>query len=349
MEINRGNYEAYFLDYFENRLEPREVAELMVFLQENPDLNDAFESFDPVILEPESFPCTIKEGLKKQNYKPVGEIDAYNYEQWMVAGLEGDLSAKQENNLNGFLLENPNARLEYSVFKKTRLIPGPEIFEDKSNLKKKTLFVAYRTQWLTAITVAASLVLFIGLYFGNRFRNQEPERIQMTEAETIQAPLLQLEEKVPERINIRSMNQHTVVSEQTTLNAKSPQTVYFSINTNLQQLNHRKINRIALPAPDKVVLLERQTKYGVFLAQNIKPEEKRRGFAGRFIQGLFRKTLPKMDQKSLLEYTLDGYNLMADRDVELEKEYDDSGKVVAYRINGENIRIGQKVQPPLNE
>jgi hypothetical protein len=267
----------------------------------------------------------------------------------MVADLEGDLTDDQEENLNRFLSENPNARLEYALFKKTRLIPGTEVLADKDDLKKKPLFVAYRSRWITAIAVAASLILFIGLYFGNRNNYQETEEFQMAETEKIEVPLFIPEDKSPERISSRSMFLRNTISEETTITAISPPPVYQSTNIILQQLNHRNINRIVVPSPDKVIPAERHTKYALFLEQEVKPEENRPGFVGRFMQGLFRKTIPKMDQKSFLEYTLDGYNLMSDRDVELEKQYDERGKVVAYRINGENIRIGQRVQAPLKD
>jgi hypothetical protein len=352
MEINRGNYEAYFLDYFENRLEPQRVAELMVFLQENPDLNDAFESYDPLILEPEPIPFAMKEGLKKQNYTPAGEIDAFNYDHWMVADLEGDLTEDQKKELHVFLFQNPNARLEYALYKKTKLTPGPEVFENKDDLKKSTLFVAYRTQWISAIAVAASLLLFIGLYFGNRYRYQEdpgPGNIQVTESARIEAPMLQPEGNVPQEITPRFVHQRNAVSEGITLTDVHAHTVNRSANARMMKLDPRNVTQIAVPSLERRTAAERHTKFAIFLTQEVKPEENRPGFVGRFMQGLFKKTIPKMDQKSFLEYTLDGYNFMSDRDVELEKQYDETGKVVAYRINGENIRIGQKVQPPLKD
>jgi hypothetical protein len=45
----------------------------------------------------------------------------------------------------------------------------------------------------------------------------------------------------------------------------------------------------------------------------------------------------KPERKSFLEYTIEGYNLMADKNVTLEKEVDESGRVIAYSLDGENL------------
>ncbi len=62
MSINRNNYEAFFLDYFEGRLPEEGKEELMRFLELNPDLKKEFEGFEPVYLPKEhevSFPVKI--------------------------------------------------------------------------------------------------------------------------------------------------------------------------------------------------------------------------------------------------------------------------------------------------
>ena len=66
MSINRHNYEAYFLDYYEKNLNPAQVKELMSFLDHNPDLKDEFNDFELISLESDnqvSFPS--KQSLKK--------------------------------------------------------------------------------------------------------------------------------------------------------------------------------------------------------------------------------------------------------------------------------------------
>ena len=45
MNINQNNYEAFFLDYWENTLSEQDRHALEGFLLENPDLQDEFLDF----------------------------------------------------------------------------------------------------------------------------------------------------------------------------------------------------------------------------------------------------------------------------------------------------------------
>ncbi len=42
MQINRSNYEIFFLDYWENNLGKQDKEELARFLESNPNLQDEF-------------------------------------------------------------------------------------------------------------------------------------------------------------------------------------------------------------------------------------------------------------------------------------------------------------------
>ena len=70
MNINRHNYESFFLDYYEKKLSAVDVAELLIFLEKNYDLKDVFEEYENVLLDKESFSFPEKEILKK-NIVPV--------------------------------------------------------------------------------------------------------------------------------------------------------------------------------------------------------------------------------------------------------------------------------------
>ena len=50
MKINRDNYEAYFLDYFEGQLSLEMVEEVLMFADQNPDLRNVLEDFEAVSL-----------------------------------------------------------------------------------------------------------------------------------------------------------------------------------------------------------------------------------------------------------------------------------------------------------
>ncbi|NNM16054.1 MAG: hypothetical protein HKO56_05300 [Bacteroidia bacterium] len=67
MKINKHNYEAFFIDFFDKNLNEEDTAMLFSFLDENPDLKAEFDAFEMLTLEPEtSLTYNNKADLKKQ-------------------------------------------------------------------------------------------------------------------------------------------------------------------------------------------------------------------------------------------------------------------------------------------
>ena len=139
MKINKKNYEEWFLDYFEERLTPEQVEELMAFLELNDDLKEEFESFENITLPPaKPVIFDAKEKLKKIGIISVGDINEKNCEAFLVAEVEGDLSSEQSDNLFEFLEKNPTLKKELELLKKSKLTPDNNIvFDNKEYLKKK--------------------------------------------------------------------------------------------------------------------------------------------------------------------------------------------------------------------
>ena len=100
-KINRNNYEIFFLDYHEGNLAEDKKQELFLFLNENPDLKNEFESFEMLELPPAVVFYDDKKSLKKEL------ITEENYQQYLIAKLEGDITKEEQNELNKFLFQHP--------------------------------------------------------------------------------------------------------------------------------------------------------------------------------------------------------------------------------------------------
>jgi len=353
MEINRKNHEAYFLDYWENNLSAEQVAELMIFLEDNPDLKTEFDLFENITLKPEKeIRYSEKEDLKKATIIPTDNIDIDNYEEKLVANLEGDISDDENIELTDFMELNPKVKLEYSLYRSTVLKPDPNIFyPNKESLKKKGLFVIYRTQLVYGLSIAASVIILLGIYLG--FLNQPQEQSsesrvsELNEIKIIQPDIFVTEStitKIPEKNNFTAKETATHSNAEDMMNAGDRMT--------LAGMNSQQIKVIHIP--------ETESGYGQFiesrqmvsdelvLASLDEPENSinqkpKKSFIRRFIAGITNKLIDveKPQNKSFLEYTIDGYNFMADRDVTVDKELDDKGKVIAYKVNGENISLSR--------
>ncbi|HKK10128.1 MAG TPA: hypothetical protein VJ939_04790, partial [Bacteroidales bacterium] len=142
MKINKGNYELFFVDYFDGNLSGESKKELFAFLEQNPELKAEFESFEPVVLPPENITYPDKASLRKQQIVPTGSINEENYEDFLIAYAEKDLTKQEEVLLQQFFKKNPSLREESEKYAKLKLHPDKDIiFENKEELKKQRAVV----------------------------------------------------------------------------------------------------------------------------------------------------------------------------------------------------------------
>lgn len=354
MNINKENYEIWFLDYYGKNLQPAEVAELMIFLEENPDLKAEFESFDSLNIEPDhKIQIAFKESLKKRDYQPTENIDPWNYEEMMVAALEGDITEEESAALKEFLRINPDAVLEMDLFRKTYLKPENVEFPDKNSLKKDARVIAFRNRTLEIAALAASVVILFGIYWiFNSTRTTDNTRMAF-DVNLNPVPPKSFSDHIPEKIAVLKDKGFTPVPD----HPENPEiAVVEKINT-VKPIEFGKpdfefdLNDDVDEQPSFVL---NKNKYSGLPVTNYlnQASEHNRSFAARFIAGLVEKLIGHLEikQKSLIEYTVEGYNIIADREVEVEKKFDQKGDVVAYNVvGGDHLIFSHQVKKPSSE
>ena len=169
MNINKNNYEAWFLDYYEGTLTAEQVAELFLFLKKNLELKNEFESFALIRL-PDSQETFAKKNELKKNI-----ITLENYNEYLIAELEGDLKLQERVALKAFMDAHPELEKDRTLLRKTILQKDVAvIYPAKEQLKKRLLVSrSYNTWWIAA---AAIILLLIGVYF-----IQSPEKVQVAQ------------------------------------------------------------------------------------------------------------------------------------------------------------------------
>ncbi|MFH1003973.1 MAG: hypothetical protein V1781_00500 [Bacteroidota bacterium] len=171
MNINKHNYESVFLDYYEGNLSDADVAELLVFLEENYNLKEIFESYENILLDNKSLTFPEKEILKKKHSASgiesllASEITNRTSEEFFVAHIEGILSAEQEQRLNVFIEKNPQFKKEFDLFIKCKLTPEKISFPEKSFLKHKRKEPVIVSLYNYYAAAAAVILFLIGLFF----------------------------------------------------------------------------------------------------------------------------------------------------------------------------------------
>jgi hypothetical protein len=156
MKINRNNYEAFFLDYYEGTLDANSIEALFLFLEKNPDLKAEFEEFEMMILPPENEKFPDKADLKQ------GRINSHTAEEYFIADHEGLLKEEEKDELHAFLDKQPSYRKEHALYGKVYLHPEVLAFPDKESLKRR--IPVRRMPLYYALAAAASIALVIGLF-----------------------------------------------------------------------------------------------------------------------------------------------------------------------------------------
>jgi hypothetical protein len=354
IRIDKYNYEAFFLDYWENRLSDQQEAELFHFLKENPDLVPVFESFESIGLEPETeifFPN--KENLKSRIIEGSADIDADNYMDHMIAAAENDLDEQKHLQLGTFLQKNPALRDEYRLYQLARVKPDEEIvFAQKDKLYKN----ASRTISLPGIyrlAAAAALILIsFGLYqlyftsvgLNEIQRNAEPQSISM---EMILAGPIYNNGIPKPRLQYRQLPTPT-------MNLPAPK--YEAIST-MPVLAYRSELQTS-PENDEALALRIPYLPAQLIIDDYLYDQQRQYYAereplkgrslfGRIINGLFHKVSEEVEPTlsatqrfrdgkvsfwDLAESGIDGYNYITNKDVMLVRTLDEKGKTLKVRL-----------------
>lgn len=170
MNISRKNFETYFLDYWENSLDENQRQELAGFLKENPDLQDEFldfrESLSVRLNADEVFEFHNKQALRKPDIISTKNVNGQNFEEKIIAYLEGDLSSDEIVEFEEFIAKNLHIIREVNLYKKTFIKAGPEIvYNNKEGLKRNTIPLYVRRFYIYGSVVAAIFLLAMVLFY----------------------------------------------------------------------------------------------------------------------------------------------------------------------------------------
>jgi hypothetical protein len=174
MNINRKNYESWFLDYHEGTLAPDMVLELFVFLKKNPDLLNELEAFEVV-----SLPSDITTvSFENKDFLRRKEINDDQVREWMVDILEGEKNNRQE--LLSSIAHRPDLLQQWNDLQNTILEKEGVSFSAKNLLKKNPAYPVNAQQ------------LLIGSIEGNLTLQEQIKLNKLLEA----YPILQVEKEL---------------------------------------------------------------------------------------------------------------------------------------------------------
>lgn len=161
MNINRNNYEQFFILYVDNELNAEERQAVEEFVAANPDLQTELDMFMEVVLQPEpEIVFTAKHTLLK-NSNPVNEE---NFEEYFVLYGDDELSKEDKEFVEQFVYRNPQHQAAFELIQMARVTPDNDIvYANKEELYRyeKKGGAVIRMQWMRA-AAAAVILLFMG-------------------------------------------------------------------------------------------------------------------------------------------------------------------------------------------
>lgn len=178
MESSKRHLENLINGYFAGTLSFEQTEELFALLKEDSELIDKLLAVDmpSLVATSESFPH------KSRLRKSYSDLSPDQFEYLCIASLEGDLSNKEEAELNS-IIENDASRAEtYNTYKRLRLEPATVIYKSKTSLKKRT--PAGRVIRMASITLSAAASITLIITAVTRFNNSSEREISSNIAAT---------------------------------------------------------------------------------------------------------------------------------------------------------------------
>ncbi|HKP31753.1 MAG TPA: hypothetical protein VJT83_03475 [Chitinophagaceae bacterium] len=175
MNINRYNYEEFFLLYVDNELDSASRKAVELFIQENPDLEEELVMIQQSTLKADHSLIVDKTSLFRKEEK--GQVNQTNYEEFFVLYVDEELNPAQRRMVEDFVSKNPSMQAELELLMQTRVAADLSVsFPDKSLLfreersEKPVIFLTFSLR----VAIAAILLLAVGIFW---LVNQEAGKV----------------------------------------------------------------------------------------------------------------------------------------------------------------------------
>jgi hypothetical protein len=155
MNINRHNYEEFFLLYVDNELSAAERDAVDIFVQENADLKEELLLLQQTIFNADAVVFENKHTLLKEEITPLQEN--------LLLYMDGELSAAAKLSMQQLLAADAAASKELALLQHTKLQPDTAIvFPDKKILYRKEKGRVVGMPWFRI--AAAAILLGFGTW-----------------------------------------------------------------------------------------------------------------------------------------------------------------------------------------
>jgi len=371
MIITRENYQAFFLDYHEGNLTSGQIAELMDFLVENPDLKEEFDEIDLVYLQdPNPDVFSHKDDLKMPLDAAIGGPIG---DRHLIAWHEGDLNQEEQKMVLEAISEDSNLERDFNLFGLAKIQPDLTItFKGKSSLKRFVL--GFQPGIIRNFAAAAAVLAILStIYFMLPDINPSYELAEVnpiaSPADSLSREILNVQKEPDPVIQPADNSTEPQGSEQPVSRRSGitePGFSYRSKSFQLASVDPLPTLPVQITGNKPEFIETRQEFYWVSLAMDYSDEEieqdmlpietaparRYSSFASLAYEGIERTTgvdVQRIERQiaernfgiwDLAGLGLAGINQLTGTSLTLEKETDENGRIRTFGI-GERFRISR--------
>lgn len=373
MYIDRTNYEEYFLDYLDGNLSGEMLDCLNDFLALNPDLKAELESLSNFQEIQDSKSFNFKEDLKKSPGSLL-PVEFKNEDEFFIAKIENDLNESNQLAFEKYLKINPESEKNFQFLLKTKLQPDLKIvYPNKKGLKKKAFIPLFNLkQPVFTYLAIASVILILFFSINKIVLKQQPEIKEIATNDQADDTKKESDNNNSKKSDKQEPKSSKPTTNKLKKNVKKPAVNPIDkLNTpviSIAKNGHLPIDTINEETFSKINLNQSSTQLADILENtynnsnnNLRIEyleeisivnnssQNKSYTLDKYLYYRFRKDVLKEQPNEyenrkfsfwdVADASFRGLNRLLETDIKLNKEYDDSGNVVALAYNGSFVQF----------
>ncbi|MFT3932080.1 MAG: hypothetical protein QM726_00575 [Chitinophagaceae bacterium] len=235
MNINRNNYEEFFMLYADNELPAGVRKEVEAFVAANPDLKEELALFSATKLTPDNNTVFNNKEVLLRKENEAEAINITNYESFFVLYADDELNNDEKAQVEEFVYHHPQLQAAFELLQEVKLQPDTTIvFENKEILYRKEKDDKVIPIYWWRIAAAAIVLLIAGLlwiYMGDG--NNAPKGIVKNVQQPVTNPQtvpLHKKEEIQQSSNQQNISEEkgsvAQVNQQEIIKTKAPKTTH---------------------------------------------------------------------------------------------------------------------------
>lgn len=193
MNIDRNNYEEYFMLYADNELSAAQRKEVEAFIAANPDTAHELELFHQFKASPDTTIVFDNKTALLKHEGAIVPITADNCESFFVLYADDELTNHEKAAVEDFVYRHPSFQETFELMQQVKLHPDAGVvFENKHSLyrkEKEDRVVPF--PWLRLAAAAAIILFVLGIFWLNRGKKTDQAQVVKNQkANQVKQPIL---------------------------------------------------------------------------------------------------------------------------------------------------------------